>query len=131
MILRPPRSTRTDTLFPYTTLFRSAQQQAAVPARHARSGLVARRALYAAVGGGDEERHRLSEKGGVQYAEEAYQGRTRALLSRRRPARDVDLAGHAIGRRRGPVYCWNEPVSGDLSVGHRSEEHTSDIPSLM
>src|SRR3546814_3477399 len=24
MILRPPRSTRTDTLFPYTTLFRSA-----------------------------------------------------------------------------------------------------------
>src|SRR3546814_10641802 len=25
MILRPPRSTRTDTLFPYTTLFRSPQ----------------------------------------------------------------------------------------------------------
>src|SRR3546814_9213260 len=25
MILRPPRSTRTDTLFPYTTLFRSGQ----------------------------------------------------------------------------------------------------------
>src|SRR3546814_2056769 len=27
MIRRPPRSTRTDTLFPYTTLFRSQQQQ--------------------------------------------------------------------------------------------------------
>src|SRR3546814_17383617 len=27
MIRRPPRSTRTDTLFPYTTLFRSAQLQ--------------------------------------------------------------------------------------------------------
>src|SRR3546814_17951797 len=26
MILRPPRSTRTDTLFPYTTLFRSADE---------------------------------------------------------------------------------------------------------
>src|SRR3546814_13895356 len=26
MIRRPPRSTRTDTLFPYTTLFRSFQQ---------------------------------------------------------------------------------------------------------
>src|SRR3546814_17342813 len=26
MILRPPRSTRTDTLFPYTTLFRSPAQ---------------------------------------------------------------------------------------------------------
>src|SRR3546814_6466642 len=29
MIRRPPRSTRTDTLFPYTTLFRSAHHQAA------------------------------------------------------------------------------------------------------
>src|SRR3546814_14319278 len=27
MIRRPPRSTRTDTLFPYTTLFRSHRQQ--------------------------------------------------------------------------------------------------------
>src|SRR3546814_20639618 len=29
MIRRPPRSTRTDTLFPYTTLFRSARVSAA------------------------------------------------------------------------------------------------------
>src|SRR3546814_8878409 len=29
MIRRPPRSTRTDTLFPYTTLFRSARHLAA------------------------------------------------------------------------------------------------------
>src|SRR3546814_15356727 len=28
MIRRPPRSTRTDTLFPYTTLFRSGQVEA-------------------------------------------------------------------------------------------------------
>src|SRR3546814_17310468 len=28
MIRRPPRSTRTDTLFPYTTLFRSQQKRA-------------------------------------------------------------------------------------------------------
>src|SRR3546814_14320229 len=28
MIRRPPRSTRTDTLFPYTTLFRSVRQKA-------------------------------------------------------------------------------------------------------
>src|SRR3546814_68256 len=32
MIRRPPRSTRTDTLFPYTTLFRSAISRAASPA---------------------------------------------------------------------------------------------------
>src|SRR3546814_21113679 len=30
MIRRPPRSTRTDTLFPYTTLFRSLEAAAAV-----------------------------------------------------------------------------------------------------
>src|SRR3546814_8040097 len=34
MIRRPPRSTRTDTLFPYTTLFRSAP----LPARRLRPG---------------------------------------------------------------------------------------------
>src|SRR3546814_11432865 len=31
MIRRPPRSTRTDTLFPYTTLFRSRQQDGGTP----------------------------------------------------------------------------------------------------
>src|SRR3546814_3075329 len=33
MLRRPPRSTRTDTLFPYTTLCRSVGAAAAVPAR--------------------------------------------------------------------------------------------------
>src|SRR3546814_16007233 len=33
MIRRPPRSTRTDTLFPYTTLFRSAVLVQGVPRR--------------------------------------------------------------------------------------------------
>src|SRR3546814_16508441 len=31
MIRRPPQSTRTDTLFPYTTLFRAAQRNRAEP----------------------------------------------------------------------------------------------------
>src|SRR3546814_16790464 len=31
MIRRPPRSTRTDTLFPYTTLFRSVEGRGKVP----------------------------------------------------------------------------------------------------
>src|SRR3546814_18337215 len=43
MIRRPPRSTRTDTLFPYTTLFRSACQAAAATldylAPHVRAGV--------------------------------------------------------------------------------------------
>src|SRR3546814_8936415 len=57
MIRRPPRSTRTDTLFPYTTLFRSAQAianarkllragiDAATRLRHARDVLDRRLAL--------------------------------------------------------------------------------------
>src|SRR3546814_7269786 len=38
MIRRPPRSTRTDTLFPYTTLFRSAAHRRE-PATAARGGV--------------------------------------------------------------------------------------------
>src|SRR3546814_9801344 len=34
MIRRPPRSTRTDTLFPYTTLFRSDHVEAVEAGRH-------------------------------------------------------------------------------------------------
>src|SRR3546814_18612616 len=34
MIRRPPRSTRTDTLFPHTTLFRSARSQGLWSLRH-------------------------------------------------------------------------------------------------
>src|SRR3546814_1848230 len=38
MIRRPPRSTRTDTLFPYTTLFRSAGGAPAAPRAALRGG---------------------------------------------------------------------------------------------
>src|SRR3546814_1752989 len=39
MIRRPPRSTRTDTLFPYTTLFRSRVVEA-LAQRHQRRGVL-------------------------------------------------------------------------------------------
>src|SRR3546814_17214148 len=41
MIRRPPRSTRTDTLFPYTTLFRSWVDQLASFARTVNAGIEA------------------------------------------------------------------------------------------
>src|SRR3546814_12609392 len=41
MIRRPPRSTRTDTLFPFTTLFRSAELDQPVVRRREREGDVA------------------------------------------------------------------------------------------
>src|SRR3546814_12581134 len=74
MIRRPPRSTRTDTLFPYTTLFRSPQG----------------RTRYA--GTDDTPRPRLCE--------------------------DADHRRSVQGRR-------------DFSGRARSEEHTSELQSLM
>src|SRR3546814_4418859 len=66
MIRRPPRSTRTDTLFPYTTLFRSlfARQRANGSGRFGRLGIARPRLLHvyrcrtddhAEHGGGSEE----------------------------------------------------------------------------
>src|SRR3546814_5856088 len=52
MIRRPPRSTRTDTLFPYTTLFRSDQHRHRHQRRHRSAG---RRSAPPREG---EERHR-------------------------------------------------------------------------
>src|SRR3546814_15456458 len=65
MIRRPPRSTRTDTLFPYTTLFRSRGERGAakkckradvadrILSKHAvRPAIVARGAMF---GGGERD----------------------------------------------------------------------------
>src|SRR3546814_17444508 len=81
MIRRPPRSTRTDTLFPYTTLFRSSAQ------RRAAKGWA----------GNDSRPVRCR----------------RAPRRCRRPAPAGRSAGPAARRRR------------------RSEEHTSELQSLM
>src|SRR3546814_11405974 len=53
MIRRPPRSTRTDTLFPYTTLFRSSRHRA-VPRLHLLR-------LPGRLGGGDLRVHRIDD----------------------------------------------------------------------
>src|SRR3546814_246990 len=67
MIRRPPRSTRTDTLFPYTTLFRSVEEvRAAAPglerelAEAQRSGVKGELEEALAVIGG----HRAGGRGG-------------------------------------------------------------------
>src|SRR3546814_6511640 len=56
MIRRPPRSTRTDTLFPYTTLFRSPRRWTRWPCRPCtpcpvRAGAPGRRSFPAAAAG--------------------------------------------------------------------------------
>src|SRR3546814_9623895 len=53
MIRRPPRSTRTDTLFPYTTLFRSGRRRWPGPRRRSRRRGACRRSR----GGRRSEEH--------------------------------------------------------------------------
>src|SRR3546814_14433562 len=47
MIRRPPRSTRTDTLFPYTTLFRSPESKASFNVAETRVGAAPNRMPFA------------------------------------------------------------------------------------
>src|SRR3546814_7837528 len=79
MIRRPPRSTRTDTLFPYTTLFRSAARRRRPrhrPAEHLRTQVLRpqghRRALRAAPAAGaprsEEHTSELQSLMSISYA---------------------------------------------------------------
>src|SRR3546814_2681518 len=95
MIRRPPRSTRTDTLFPYTTLFRS------FPRKNSRS--------LAALGMTKMELFRPSLE--------------ILLVADVRDGAFVLLAVRARGER--------VLAAGDQVVGARSEEHTSELQSLM
>src|SRR3546814_16397326 len=73
MIRRPPRSTRTDTLFPYTTLFRSADpvdgrpHRARFPGMGGADGAVVRIAIRAFDLEPPGERQ-IAEKGNDQFA---------------------------------------------------------------
>src|SRR3546814_12485757 len=70
MIRRPPRSTRTDTLFPYTTLFRSPRRGRV---RRARLAATACRARHGAAGDrelvGVDSAHHPSKAGDVRSEE--------------------------------------------------------------
>src|SRR3546814_9201498 len=119
MIRRPPRSTRTDTLFPYTTLFRSDHPRHA--GRHARS--------RGRSGGGGNlgglDRGFFDLRHGYSF---------HPLLL----ARSVQLHGFADqlfaalsyrshGGRPEPGPDGSQRGSGR----RRSEEHTSELQSLM
>src|SRR3546814_1072261 len=68
MIRRPPRSTRTDTLFPYTTLFRSLEGDGrGAGARAARPGAICRPGNLAA--GRHIDQDRPDEHGGWRSEE--------------------------------------------------------------
>src|SRR3546814_1408955 len=107
MIRLPPRSTRTDTLFPYTTLFRS-------PPRRAR-GAAAR----------GERPLRPRRDGRVLPALQPQFRRGLLLRDRAAPGR---LPGLWRPQRAFP----DRRAEADHSAqGPRSEEHTSELQSLM
>src|SRR3546814_4937873 len=106
MIRRPPRSTRADTLFPYTTRFRSGGRRYA-------------KAVAPALVAGAHCPRRLIGRGGFSVAPMAG---TDAMMLRRR------LMHRPLGP--GNKSRDDSSVSSALS-SHRSEEHTSELQSLM
>src|SRR3546814_3596653 len=127
MIRRPPRSTRTDTLFPYTTLFRSADhhhaQRRATPEH--------REALRKGQGfvGGFMRVH-LTACG---FANQPDQDRCDQDADH--PDHDKGVAPADIRGRPGTEGRADEDaeraVEGEHSDCESSEEHTSELQSLM
>src|SRR3546814_5257981 len=113
MIRRPPRSTRTDTLFPYTTLFRSAAAQAVVD-RITAAGF----SDYYIVAAGEEAN---SVALGLYGSEEPARRHQAALHA----AGFTEVRADAMGDAPPPV-TWI-----DVASATRSEEHTSELQSLM
>src|SRR3546814_7493032 len=115
MVRRPPRSTRTYTLFPYTSLFRSAGRDPGSPDRRAlRLRRRRRRRVPRRVRG---KRH--SPQGARRARQRRHRGRTQAL-------------DREEGRTRGKILLV--PRNDDdaaAAAGGRSEEQTSELQSLM
>src|SRR3546814_9258195 len=136
MLRRPPRSTRTDTLFPYTPLFRS--DGAAVP-RHphlSHDDLAARRADACA--DGQVPRDDRGWHGDLEYRAD----RGRLLAGAQfQPARTLYRAGGDRHRRARDrlvhLSCRDVEAAGLKTVllrkqePRRSEAHTSELQSLM
>src|SRR3546814_2355911 len=107
MILRPPRSTRTNTLFPYTTLFRSIEDRwrqfdRPVSSRNL-ANFVEDEVVDALVGSVQAAYPRLAHR---YYA----------------------LKAQWFGGTTLPYWDRNAPLPDD---DDRSEEHTSELQSLM
>src|SRR3546814_9344375 len=105
MIRRPPRSTLTDTLFPYTTLFRSQNGQASSDAGPGSCRLKLTKAAVAL-------RSRSQLRSRTPFFNAIDQARSSGLLSEIAKA---DTQGHTGGRGTAP----------------KSEEHKSELQSLM
>src|SRR3546814_9978441 len=112
MIRRPPRSTRTDTLCPYTTLFRATGQRTL---------------------------HRGRPLGGQWAHPMDSTAARRGMVPVGRGRRDcgwcarchVHMGGFATQARLAPTHGTSSGTPADLMPERRSEEHTSELQSLM
>src|SRR3546814_1172757 len=148
MIRRPPRSTRTDTLFPYTTLFRSQRQRFVdhrvddIDERHAREHsapqfgrLIVNRAhhLSARRAALDRDFDRAGIFGGDQAFGDVDEVVER-VFSLGRLAREIPGAAQivAAANMRDRI---DHPAAAEAEArrreARRSEEHTSELQSLM
>src|SRR3546814_6792973 len=106
MILRTPRSTRTDTLFPYTTLFRSADFRGVQPAQALLALAQIEEQLALRLGGGDLDDAPVLEDVLVHLGADP--------MHREADQAHADFGVEALDR-----------------LHQRSEEHTSELQSLM
>src|SRR3546814_4667689 len=120
MIRRPPRSTRTDTLFPYTTLFRSTRIEICGPAivvqPRTHAGLIRQNevnAIRASYSRPNDVPHRKAAEGFLFLPFDLLLRRGTATPGNESRDTDDDTASQ-----------------GQLRI-FRSEEHTSELPSLM
>src|SRR3546814_7028498 len=117
MIRRPPRSTRTDTLFPYTTLFRSVPRYIS----------------------GEEIRHRPHHRS-RPAARQPYpllpfimpvSSPTLATSLFRKHKPDFVISRHLNDKRRQYAAPPKRRATSARSAPWRSEAHTSELQSLM
>src|SRR3546814_3790238 len=113
IIRRPPRSTRTDTLCPATTLFRSGQRPS--------SGRGRARALAVAFGRGDDVARRAA------LVDDVGLGITHGRANAR-----IGLVAPGFGERRGlGGAARRRPAEHRVERADRSEEQTSELHSPM
>src|SRR3546814_7917272 len=121
MIRRPPRSTRTDTLFPYTTLFRSVAIVRTLPARAIEQPA------------GDVGRDQRTGFVILELVDAAFA----AAVAQRLPLSAIELFDrHVFPEAR--AHFAQRSISSTIGCGGpstgssaRSEEHTSELQSLM
>src|SRR3546814_3756596 len=115
MIRRPPRSTRTDTLFPYTTLFRSE--------------------LFAFW---RDFQNLPTFMENIEKVEETGDGRTIWTISAP-GGQSVRVETKIAEERENELVAWRSVKGSDIDTegrvafrdAQRSEEHTSELQSLM